>query len=35
VQEKAPGHVHDAVPGETPESFFTAAHGRVAVYQFT
>jgi WD40 repeat protein len=35
VQEKAPGHVHDAVPGETPERFFTAAHGKVAVYELS
>ena len=33
VQEKAPTHIHDAVFGETPETLFTAAHGKLAVYE--
>jgi WD40 repeat protein len=33
LQEKAPGHVHDAAFGDTCEMLFTAAHGRVAVHE--
>jgi hypothetical protein len=33
VQEKAPTHVHDAVFGDTFETLFTAAHGKLAVYE--
>jgi hypothetical protein len=33
VQEKAPTHVHDAVFGDTLETLFTAAHGKLAVYE--
>jgi WD40 repeat protein len=33
VQEKAPGHVHDAVFGATPETLFIASHGKLAVYE--
>ena len=33
VQEKAPTHVHDAAFGDTPETLFTAAHGKLAVYE--
>jgi WD40 repeat protein len=33
VQEKSPGHVHDAARGEGPETFYVAAHGRVAAYE--
>ena len=33
VQEKASTHVHDAVFGDTFETLFTAAHGKLAVYE--
>ncbi len=33
VQEKASGHVHDAVLGETPETVFIAARGKIAAYE--
>ena len=33
VQEKAPTHVHDAVFGDTFETLFTAAHGKLAAYE--
>ena len=33
LQEKAPTHVHDAALGDTPETLFTAAHGKLAVYE--
>jgi WD40 repeat protein len=33
VQEKAPSHVHDATLGETPETIFTAAHGKISIYE--
>jgi WD40 repeat protein len=32
VQEKASTHVFDATPGDTPETLYTAAHGKVAAY---
>jgi WD40 repeat protein len=33
IQEKAPTHVHDATFGDTPEVLFTAAHGKLGVYE--
>jgi WD40 repeat protein len=33
VQEKASSHVHDAAFGDTSGTLFTAAHGKVAVYE--
>ena len=33
AQEKASTHVHDAVFGDTFETLFTAAHGKLAVYE--
>jgi WD40 repeat protein len=33
VQQKAPTHVHDVIFGETPETLFAAAHGKIAVYR--
>src|SRR4051794_26746522 len=33
AQAKAPAHVHDATFDDTPETFFTAAHGKVAMYE--
>jgi WD40 repeat protein len=33
VQEKAPTHVHDAAFGDTCDTLFIAAHGKVAVYE--
>jgi WD40 repeat protein len=32
AQAKAPTHVHDVAFDDTPETFFTAAHGKLAVY---
>lgn len=33
VQQKAPAHIYDAAPGETPETLFVAAFNRVAAYE--
>jgi WD40 repeat protein len=35
VQEKAPAHVHDAAfgDGDAPGTLFTAAHGKIALYE--
>jgi WD40 repeat protein len=33
IQQKAPTHVHDVAFGETPETLFAAAHGKIAVYR--
>jgi WD40 repeat protein len=33
VQMKAPTHVHDATFDDTPDTLYTAAHGKVAVYE--
>ena len=33
VQEKAPTHVHDAAFGDTFETLFAAAHGKLSVYE--
>ena len=33
VQQKAPAHIYDAAPGETPETLFIAAYNRVAAYE--
>jgi hypothetical protein len=30
---KAPTHVHDATFDDTPDTLYTAAHGKVAVYE--
>ncbi len=34
VQQKAPMHVHDLAFGDTPEVFFAAGHGKIAVYEW-
>ena len=33
AQEKAPGHLYDAAPGDSPETLFVAAYNRLAVYE--
>lgn len=33
-QEKAPGHLHDAAVGESPDLFFAVGHNRVVAYEF-
>lgn len=33
LQEKTPAHIHDAAPGDAPDSLFLASHGKVGVYE--